>query len=128
MAILKSAIIFILIGYLIVLLPVLLRYQLQREKLKKPPVEPTNNSIIVDGHTYSLPSNLSPLNFTSYTHSIGFDGHPMESDSSPGIIRWTSNHEISDEQKNRERLLKNIQGKANKDPVKLKTRFELLKE
>jgi hypothetical protein len=59
----------------------------------------------------------------------------MESDSSPEIIptfgagiRWISNHEISDEQKNRERLLKDIQGKANKDPVKLKTRFELLKE
>ena len=137
MAIILQALLFILICYLIILLPVLFRYIKNRRQQKKELKRPPPTSIIVEA-PYSLPPNLSPLNYTSYTHSLGFDGHPMESDSSSGIVshhmeivRGTSNHEISDEQtmqKETRRLLKDIQGKANKDPVKLKTRFELLKE
>ena len=92
---------------MIILLPVLFRYIKNRRQQKKELKRLPPTSIIVEA-PYSPPPNLSPLNYTSYTHSLGFDGHPMESDSSPGIVRWTSNHEISDEQTMQEMGRNNI--------------------
>ena len=71
-----------------------------------------------------------PLNYTSFTYSIPSDSTAFAVYTpTPGIVQWTSSHGITEDQIMQETapLLKGIQEKANKDPVKLKTRFEILK-
>ena len=122
MDIVKSALPFIMICYAIIFFPVFLRYIKTKQKKKKPkpvyqephkhltpPQEPGLGNVI-DWDTINAAQQNPSTSWTSWTTTVSSSGEVFL-EKAPGA-------------ENMAILKENVQ----KDPVKLKTRFELLKE